>query len=76
MQTPYREMTALERKAYDAVYRGWYMSGFYVVSFGSHTRVFRADSIRWLAGDVLDWYEKHLENHADDQICVRMLAAA
>lgn len=76
MYKEYRKMNPLEKKIFDAAYNGWNMSGIYKVTFEGHSRTFRADSHRWLARDIESWFTKHLENHANDTIIVRMLAAA
>lgn len=72
----YRDLTPLEKKVFDAARNGWFISGVYEVSFKGHRRTFRADSIRWLASDVLRWYGRHQEHHADDTLYVHMLKAA
>lgn len=71
----YRDMTENERKCYDAAYDGFYMSGAYDVSFGNHRRVIEADSIRWLAREILGWFENHLESSAEKPITVRFVEA-
>ena len=72
----YKDMTAEQRRAYDAAYAGFYLGGTYDVSFGGHRRTIFADSVRWLAREVFDYLAEHRENHAEDHVTVRYLAAA
>lgn len=60
-----------ERKVYDAIQKGWNMSGVYSAQFENHKRSFQADSKGILFNAILKWYESHLDKHRSARILVR-----
>lgn len=71
----YKDMSKRERRLFDAIWNGWYLSGVYSAQFDNHKRTFDADSRNILFNDVNEWFKKHEEHHADADVLVRCVKA-
>lgn len=73
--TKYMDMNVRQRKVFDSIYNGWYLSGTYRALFDEHERFFRADSPSILFNAVDKWYASHETNHADARLLVKCVEA-
>lgn len=71
MTTKYTEMNVRERKVFDSIYAGWYLSGKYRALLAGHERLFEADSPSILFHAVEKWYATHEANHRDARLLVK-----
>ena len=64
------------RKAFDASFNGWFMSGAYRAQFFEHERRFEAETLRELADKVTRWFESHADRHGNDILLVKYAGPA
>lgn len=75
MKVKYQEMNVRERKVFDSIYNGWYLSGKYRALLDGHERMFEADSPSILFHAVDKWYASHETNHGDARLLVKCVEA-
>lgn len=70
-----KDMDKQERRVFDSIWNGWYLSGVYQAKFDDHERTFDADSRGILFSEVNAWFKEHREHHADANMLVKCVKA-